>query len=75
MSVDYPRAWEIARAAAMEKHHPLCSFRSTEGGVLCDCDVIYDHPEYKDDVLQGASGVPCTRNLSAGRSNGTEGTQ
>jgi len=51
MSVDFPRAWQIAHEAPMDKHVPLCSFRQTNGGVLCDCDVLYNHPEVKDDVM------------------------
>ena len=44
--MDYPRAWQIAREAPMDRHHPKCSFRQTAGGLLCDCDVITKHPEY-----------------------------
>jgi len=58
MSIDYPRAFEIARAAPMEAHHKDCSYRICRGGLLCDCDVIYQHPEYLDDVLQTRGGVP-----------------
>lgn len=54
MSVDYPRAWEIARAAPFEKHHPKCSYRKTAGGFLCDCAVLTEHLDYKDDVLQSS---------------------
>jgi len=57
MSIDFPRTWEIARAASMEQHHPECSFRQTRGAILCDCAVINEHPEYLDDVLQTAGGV------------------
>lgn len=44
--VDYPRAWEIARAAPMGEHHPRCSYRQCDGGMLCDCPVLTSHPEY-----------------------------
>lgn len=54
MSVDYPRAWEVARATKPEKHHPKCSFRVTNGGFLCDCAVLTEHPEYKDDTMQSS---------------------
>lgn len=43
--VDFPRSWEIARETELEDHHEECSFRVTEGGILCDCDVLYKHPE------------------------------
>jgi len=59
MSVDYPRAWEIARATPFEEHHPECSYRTQKGGFLCDCDVLWQHPEYRDEILQGAGGVTC----------------
>lgn len=52
MSVDYPRAWQIARAS--DEHVPACSFRVTGGALLCDCDVLWDHPEFLDDAMHGA---------------------
>ena len=54
MSVDYPRAWEIARATEAERHHPKCSYRKSGGAFLCDCEVLTQHPEYRDDVLQSS---------------------
>lgn len=54
MSVDYPRAWEIARATGFEHHHPKCSYRKSEGAFLCDCEVLTEHPEFKDDELQSS---------------------
>lgn len=53
MSVDFPRAWQIARAVPPAEHpHPKCSFRQTGGGLLCDCEVLTEHPEYVEaDVL------------------------
>lgn len=45
--MDFPRGWEIARNVPMEKHDPRCSFRQTKGGILCDCEVITKHPEYR----------------------------
>ena len=44
--MDFPRAWEIARAAPLDKHHERCSFRQTGGALLCDCEVLTKHPEY-----------------------------
>ena len=44
--IDYPRAWEIARAVPMDGHHPRCSYRQCDGGMLCDCPVLTAHPEY-----------------------------
>ena len=46
--IDYPRAWEIARAAPMNEHDPRCSYRQCSGGMLCDCPVLTMHPEYAD---------------------------
>ena len=43
--VDFSRACEIARSVELEDHHEDCSFRTTEGGVLCDCDVLHKHPD------------------------------
>jgi hypothetical protein len=57
MSVDFPRAWQISQSASMKKHHPKCSYRQTDGALLCDCDVLYKHPELVDDILQTLDGV------------------
>lgn len=43
--MDFPRAWEIARATPVEEHNPRCSYVQTDGAVLCDCDVLNLHPE------------------------------
>jgi hypothetical protein len=56
VSVDFPRAWEIARAAPAERHHPECSFRQTGGAILCDCAVVNNHPETLADQLHTAGG-------------------
>jgi len=53
MGLDFPRAWQIAREAAMEDHDQKCSYRWTDGGLLCDCHVIYRHPEYLEGRLYG----------------------
>ena len=53
MSIDFPRAWQIARSVPIEEHDHECSFRITTGALLCDCELITLHPEYLDDVLQG----------------------
>lgn len=58
MSVDFPRAWQISKMVAVDEHDPLCSYRQTDGGLLCDCHVLMKHPEVLDDVLQGTDGVP-----------------
>jgi hypothetical protein len=44
--MDFPRAWEIARAVAPEYHHNRCSYNTTSGALLCDCAVLTEHPEY-----------------------------
>ena len=46
MSVDFPRAWEIARSVPAEDHDPRCSYAQTSGALLCDCHVLTSHPEY-----------------------------
>lgn len=45
----FPRAWEIARATPVESHLEMCSYRQTEGALLCDCPVLTMHPEYIED--------------------------
>lgn len=56
MSVDVPRAWEIARATPDESHDPRCSYRQSRGGLLCDCEVLTEHREFRDTVLQTYGG-------------------
>ena len=44
--MDFPRAWEIARAEPIEAHDPRCSYARTTGALLCDCRVLTKHEEY-----------------------------
>lgn len=48
--MDFPTAWGIARATPPEYHHNACSFNVTDGGMLCDCDVLLKHPQYVADL-------------------------
>lgn len=54
MGLDYPRAWEITRASKLEDHDEKCSWRTHR--MLCDCGVIYQHPEFLDSELHTAGG-------------------
>ena len=47
--MDFPRGWEIARSVIPSKHDPRCSYAQTNGGMLCDCHVLYQHWEYLRD--------------------------
>jgi hypothetical protein len=58
MGMDFPRGWEVARAAPMADHDPKCSYRQHDGGFLCDCLVLTEHPEYRSDVLYTRGGIP-----------------
>jgi hypothetical protein len=53
--MDFPRAWEIARLVPKKDHHPKCSFRVTDGGLLCDCEVITRHSEYEEKTNEQSS--------------------
>ncbi len=55
--VDFPRAWEIARAVPVDQHHPRCSYTQTKGGILCDCHVLFDHAEYISLLRHTAGGA------------------
>lgn len=44
--IDFPHAWMIARRTAPECHHNECSFNTTGGAILCDCEVLTKSPEY-----------------------------
>lgn len=54
MSVDFPRAWQIARSQPTNLHHEKCSYRQMRGGLLCDCEILTSHAEYQDEALQTA---------------------
>lgn len=58
MALDFPRAWELARAAPAVAHHPQCSYAQTSGALLCDleCPVIADAPEYRCRAMHSAGG-------------------
>ena len=68
MSLDFPRAWEIAKATAFDFHDTACSFKATKGGVLCDCHVINQHPEKTSETFYGRGGKPILTNT--GESDG-----
>ena len=38
--MDYPTAWAFVALTKLEDHHEKCSYRVTERGILCDCDII-----------------------------------
>lgn len=54
MSMDFPRAWQLCRATPAEQHHERCSYRTD--GLLCDCEVVMQHPEKLDDVIHTLDG-------------------
>lgn len=58
MAIDFPRAWELARAALGHIHHPRCSYRQSSGALLCDlaCPAIADTPEFRCPALHGSGG-------------------
>lgn len=58
MTLDFPRAWELARAAPLEAHDPECSYVQTDGALLCDlvCPVIANAPEYRCAALHSVGG-------------------
>ena len=55
MSVDIPRGWQITEMTAPEYHHNNCSYNTHR--MLCDCDVLFKHPEQLSDVFYGKGGV------------------
>jgi hypothetical protein len=57
MALDFPRAFELARTMPADAHHPKCSFRQTDGAILCDCQVITDTAEYRCPAMHSAGGV------------------
>ena len=48
MSLDFPRAWQIAGQTDSAYHHNDCSYNKTSGALLCDCNIINKHPEMLD---------------------------
>ncbi len=56
MSIDIPRGWQITEMTAREYHHNKCSYN--QALMLCDCDVIFRHPEFLDEEnFYGVDGV------------------
>lgn len=35
--IDFTTAWAVMKATKPEYHHEKCSFRVSNGGLLCDC--------------------------------------
>lgn len=48
--MDFPRAWQLARASQNSDHDPRCSWIVGEHGLLCDCHVLTKHPEYEQNT-------------------------
>lgn len=40
--MDWPTAWAFIRTTRPEDHHERCSWRTENGALLCDCDVLWD---------------------------------
>ena len=40
--MDFPTAWAFVRETKPEDHDERCSWRTTNGALLCDCDVLWD---------------------------------
>lgn len=40
--MDFPQAWAFVRDTKPEAHDPKCSWRTYNGGFLCDCHVLND---------------------------------
>ncbi len=40
--MDYPTAWEFVRGTDPADHNERCSWRTQNGALLCDCDVLWD---------------------------------
>src|SRR5215469_13632464 len=38
--MDFPTAWAYVRLTEPVDHHERCSWRTTNGALLCDCDVL-----------------------------------
>lgn len=34
---DFPLAWDAMRRTDPQQHHEKCSYRQTNGAILCDC--------------------------------------
>jgi len=43
--MDFPEAWAFVRATGPMRHDVGCSWRSTEGALLCDCHVLGEEYE------------------------------
>lgn len=57
MGVDFPRGWQITMSKPKSVHDEKCSYRTHS--MLCDCHVLFKHPEFLDNLLHGKDGKPC----------------
>jgi len=52
MSIDFPRAWQLAHQSKPEDHDKNCSYINP-GGFLCDCAYLHNHPDQQADIFYG----------------------
>ena len=38
--MDFPTAWRLLKTTKLSEHHPKCSYRQMDRGLLCDCEVL-----------------------------------
>ena len=50
--MNFPEAWAIIRSVPLDQHNPKCSTAQTNGAILCDCEVLTQHPRYIEDYGQ-----------------------
>jgi hypothetical protein len=43
--MDFPEAWDYVRETELDEHATACSYRVTQGGMLCDCFILMDEYE------------------------------
>lgn len=48
--MDYQTAWAFVRDTDPANHHEACSWRQTNGALLCDCDVLWDEYERRGGI-------------------------
>lgn len=43
--MDFPTAWAFVKDTLFKDHHKDCSWRTTFGALLCDCNILWDEYE------------------------------
>lgn len=60
VTMSFPEAWAFVNETHMDEHTPTCSYRQSQGAILCDCHVLWDEYDRRAKLADGpAEGLQC----------------